>query len=146
MRYYFKRDNWQKQNWHTLTKSKVAEHSRIGTSWQEGSSERFMLASSFIGSIRCRLMTADELKSMTPLQPGKIYHKTHVLNILVIWVTFQLLECTIRQYMMDLKSLTEYLDNPRVCNIHHFRKITNTFIYLHNWRLSKVRLKFRFLQ
>ena len=57
---------------HTLTKSKVAEHSTIGTSWQEGMSDRFMFASSFIGSIRCRLTTADELKSMTPLQPGKI--------------------------------------------------------------------------
>lgn len=52
---------------HTLTKSKVAEHSIIGTSRQEGSSERFMFASSFIGSMRWRLITADELKSMTPL-------------------------------------------------------------------------------
>ena len=67
---------------HTLTKSKVAEHSTIGTAWQEGMSDRFMFASSFIGSIRCRLTTADELKSMTPLQPGKINDELTPVNII----------------------------------------------------------------
>ena len=86
----------------------MAEHSRMGTSWQEGWSERFMFASSFIGSIRCRLTTADELKSITPLQPDKINEKAHLLNtpVNIIKVTFQLLECNIRQYMVDLKSST----------------------------------------
>ena len=40
----------------------------IGISLQEGNSERLMFASSFIGSMRCRLITADELISITPLR------------------------------------------------------------------------------
>ena len=59
----------------TLTKSKVAEHSIIGTSRHEGSSERFMFASSLIGSMRWRFITADELKSMTPLNHTQKYKK-----------------------------------------------------------------------
>ena len=40
----------------------------IGISLQEGNRERLMFASSFIGSMRCRLITEDELVSITPLR------------------------------------------------------------------------------
>ena len=40
----------------------------IGISLQEGNRERLMFASSFIDSMRCRLITEDELVSITPLR------------------------------------------------------------------------------
>ena len=40
----------------------------IGISLQEGNRERLTFASSFIGSMRCRLITEDELVSITPLR------------------------------------------------------------------------------
>lgn len=50
-----------------------------GISWQEGSIERLMFASSFIGSMRCLLITADELRSITPLRAEKADDK-HIVG------------------------------------------------------------------
>lgn len=55
----------------TLTKSSVAEHSMTGTTGPGGCKDRLIVASSFIGSMRYRLVTADELKSITPLHQKK---------------------------------------------------------------------------
>lgn len=74
----------------------------MGTAGPGGCKDRLIVASSFIGSMRYRLVTADELKSITPLHQKKEIQKLK-LQFTAATLAFKLLQS--KAFSLNLFSL-----------------------------------------